>query len=374
MSFANIHKFRFYSLFALLTAALYCKAEIYTATGSAQIRNGNEDEARKLALENAQQLIVSDIFDEFLVSRVDKTSLERLSGFNFAEFQEICFSRLLTDLPPPTVHSASTMANGLYRARISTDLDVNQFTHLLLSGLLEEQYARFIKRPAIRLDIRINTSGDFSQKGSGDAFREALVGSLAEQFLANDFEVLDESISSMQPPGFTVQADLSITSSENRRLGVSYMSNTLSGTVLLSRPGNSTALASLAINTALQDMPYPDMARKIARENIYPEISTTVVAKWLQSIASPTDLTVAINGANAPFLSGEISQLFSKMLLGVQQITVSTVSDNAVQFQVKYLGWQEQLQEEIAELLKLNKFTGLSIHGYEGDKLVLQLN
>ena len=95
--------------------------------------------------------------------------------------------------------------------------------------------------------------------------------------------------------------------------------------------------------------------------------------EWLQYQSRGSDIQLELSGSELSRKVVTIKSDLSSMLRGVRSISIDSVQESNAVLSVVYLGWPEQLLDELSLAIAKNKKAGVAVDGMSGNTLQLRI-
>ena len=329
-----------------------------TAVGLAPILEDNVPAARKAALEEAKRAAVEQALGSYVESRTRVT--------DFALASDTIYSSIKGRIDSYRVVKDEARPDETYRVEIVATFE----DELLLTetdDLLRSHH--WHKKPRLVVSI----------KGSGEASSQQLASQveqrLERKFRKQGFEVFDPDAGEPNRAGFLLQGEAWVDSKESDYQGLAINSTELSVTASLTRVGSGQVISSATFNGsrpgANTSKSFKTLSKDAAGE-LYEEISWQLNNEWLRHQARGSDVVLKITGEGINEKLIRLKSALGSSVRGLQSISTDSASDDAAVLSVVYLGWPEQLYEELNVLTRKEPL-GVSIDGLQGNTLQISV-
>jgi hypothetical protein len=330
-----------------------------TAAGVAPVIGQNIAQARKAALEEAKRSAVEQVLGSYVESRTQVSE--------FALASDKIYSSVKGRIDQYRITVDEVQGGDLYRIEI-----VATFEDDVLLSETEQMLKKYHWHKKPRLLVEVSGTGDASSRQVALQLQQGL----EKKFRGQGFDVFDAASGERNGAGFLLRGEALVSSRESDYQGMALSSNELSVTASLMRIGSGQIISSSSFSGSKAGANQARAFKSLngdAVKKLYREISRQVNEEWLSHQARGSDIVLQLSGQG---VSGRISTIkteLGKLLRGVRSISTDTASDRSAVLSVVYVGWPEQLYDELSLAVGKNKQLGLSIDGIRGNTVQISV-
>ena len=346
-------------LLALMIGISEGEAGEVAATGVAPILENNLVAARTAALEAAKRSAVEQALGSYIESRTQVSE--------FALASDKIYSSVKGRIDKYRITFDAAQADELYRVEIVATFEDD----VLLSEtekLLKKHH--WHKKPRLLIDIQ----GE--DNATGKQLASHLQQGLEKKFRQHGFDVFVNVGRQQQPAGFLLQGNALVSVQESDYQGVTLNSSELFVTASLQRIGSGQVISSSSYTGSKPGANQARILKTLNREavkKLYADISRQMNDEWLQYQSRGSDIQLELSGSELSRKVVTIKSDLSSMLRGVRSISIDSVQESNAVLSVVYLGWPEQLLDELSLAIAKNKKAGVAVDGMSGNTLQLRI-
>jgi hypothetical protein len=344
-------------LLHLILASAAGASEV-TAVGLAPILDDKLAEARKAALEEAKRAAVEQALGSYVESRT------RVNDFALAS--DVIYSSIKGRIDSYRVTGDERLPGDTYRVEIVATFEDEKLLAETQDMLRSHHWH---KKP--RLVISVDGRGD----AASQQLARQLEQGLERKFRSQGFEVFDPSGGQPNRAGFLLQGEAWLSSNETEYQGLALNSTELSVSARLTRVGSGQVIGSATYNGskpgANQSKSFASLSKQ-ATGRLYEQISWQLNDEWLRHQARGSDILLQVSGREVTEKLPRLKQALGRSVRGLQSISTDSASRDSAVLSVVYLGWPEQLYEELSVLNKKASL-GVSVDGIAGNTLQIRV-
>ncbi len=344
--------------FLLWFAAPVLAGEV-TAAGMAPILDSDVLGARKAALEEAKRAAVEQALGSYVESRTEVSDFSLASDKIYSTVQGRIerFDIILDERQPGDVYRVEIVATFEDEALVSET-----------EALLKKYH--WHKKP--RLLVSVTGEGEALSRPAAQQLQQQL----EKKFRSQGFEVFSNDRGNANRAGFLLEASAFIANRELEYQGITLANTELSVTATLSRVGSGQIIASSSYNGSKAGANQAKALKSLGKDaanSVYKDLNRELSEEWLRNQSRGTDVVLELSGNSISSKVPSIKSGLSKNLRGVRSITVVSAGDSTAVLSVVYMGWPEQLYDEIAAALARNQDLNLTLNGISGNTLQLEV-
>lgn len=340
-------------VFCLLLAYNLAQAGQVEATGLGLITQDDVSKARQAAIEDAKRLAVEQLLGSYISARTETK--------NFMLASEKIYATTKGRLDRFDILEESKLDSATYQVKIRAYTDSNAIAKEAVKLIQQNKWS---KKPRIKIMVDLAQQDTISVQA-----RSAVLANLSQSLSNEGFVVLDEKSPLGASFALVLQINASATKSEFQGMNISTNEMTVSGSLLNAATLSQITSVSFADKLAGgASASFTKMAEKLSKRVVL-KVNMQTKFAWLSKLEMP--IMIHIRGADTNQISVLENEL-QNAVVGLDALRTETKQQDDYMFSASYLGWPEQLYEQLSQLSKRPDIT-FTVVGFEQATLTLSM-
>lgn len=322
-------------------------------TGFGLIKQNDLSKARQAAIEDAKRLALEQLLGSYISARTETK--------NFMLASEKIYATTKGRLDKFDILEESKLDDSTYQVKIRAYTDSNAVAKEAVKLIVQNKWN---KKPRIKLKVN-----SLMQNSANAQASSAITANLAKSLSKEGFVVLNEN--SVLGASFDLVLNVSAVTNKGEFQGMSINTNemSVSGSLLNGATLSQITSVSFADKLAGESAKsFSKIAEKLSKR-VALKVSMQTKFAWLSKLENP--ILIAINDANAEQISA-IENNLNQAVVGLSGVTTENRNQQEYLLSASYLGWPEQLYEQLNQLSKRSDIA-FNVVGFDQSTLTLSI-
>ncbi|MGB3724937.1 MAG: hypothetical protein WA981_04160 [Glaciecola sp.] len=321
--------------------------------GFGLIENNDVGKGRQTAIDDAKRLAVEQLLGSYISARTETE--------NFMVASEKIYVTTKGKLDRFDILEENRVDSLTYQVKIRAYTDSKAIASQALSILKQNKWT---KKPRVKLLASANSSTN-----EGEQALAAVVANVGEQLGKQGFIVLHED--SILGASFELKLTVSASAKQNDFQGMSISSNQMSVSGGLYNSATQDRVASLSFSDKQAGDASEALIKMSAKmaKRISQKVGMETRFAWLSEVENP--VVIEVINANSTQMS-HLENNLQQAVVGLSGLTTESKNQQNHLLSASYLGWPEQLFDQLNQLSKRSDIT-FNVVSFNHSKLTLSI-